>query len=310
MTLAGIDPRPIVETETHRYADAAVELLERYAGQTQPFFLRLDFEGPHYPYLPPQPFASWYDPAQIHSWPNFSDPLDHKPMAQRRLLEQRGVAHLTWQDWQVLIARYFGYMSFIDDEIGRVLRRLEELQLSNDTVILHLSDHGDMTGAHGGQFNKGPLMYDELYHTPLIVRAPGCTQPNSQCDVLVHSFDLMPTILELAQLALPVPVDGQSLLPLLRRERDVPLLDGIFAEYSGEEWGSFSQRMLRTHTWKYVYNPHAIDECYNLREDPYELHNLIDDPAYTEIIQQLRRRLREWMVETQDPLARWTSRLF
>jgi arylsulfatase A-like enzyme len=309
LLIAGIDPRPPEETETRRDADAAIELLRRYADLDRPFCLRLDFEGPHHPYMPPEPFASMYDPDAIGPWPNFGDDLSTKPAPQQRLIEQRGVAGWTWSDWRAVVARYFGFVSFIDSEIGRVLEAVDELGLREGTVVVHTADHGDMTGSHGGQFNKGPLMYDEVCRVPLLVRDPA-SRPGV-CHAPVGSLALMPTILELAGLAVPASVQVASLVPRLAAPAASP--DGAaaaaFAEYHGDEWGLYSMRMIRTATAKYVYSPHGTDELYDLAADPHELVQRVADPAYAAMRTELRSRLRDWMIATDDPLALWAQRV-
>jgi arylsulfatase A-like enzyme len=309
LLVAGVDPRPIEETETRRDADAAIALLERYAKIEEPFFLSVDFEGPHHPYMPPESYASLYDPVAIPPWPNFVEDLTNKPAAQRRLIEQRGVAGWTWQDWQPVVARYFGFMTFIDAEIGRLLDALERLALRDSTVVMHLVDHGDMTGSHGGQFNKGPLMYDEVLRIPLIIRGPRAAR-GAVCRAPVGSLAVMPTVLELAGLQPPAGLHVESLLQALADPANIPGNGATFAEYHGDEWGLYSQRMIRTEGAKYVYSPHGMDELYDLETDPHERSNRVDDPGFSSRLAELRAGLIEWMVKTDDPLALWASRLF
>jgi arylsulfatase A-like enzyme len=309
LLVAGIDPRPIEETETRRDADSAIELLERYVKLDQPFFLSVDFEGPHHPYMPPESFAELYDPASIPPWPNFDEDVANKPAAQRRLIEQRGVTGWTWHDWQPVVARYFGFMTFIDDEIGRLLEAIERLGLRQNTWVIHLVDHGDMTGSHGGQFNKGPLMYDEVLRIPLIVRGPRAV-PGGVCRGPVGSLAVMPTILELAGLPAQPGLHVRSLAGALADPDAIPIDGAAFAEYHGDEWGLYSMRMIRTRSAKYVYSPHGMDELYDLGADPYERINRIDDRALARRLADLRAGMLDWMVRTDDPLAVWASRLF
>jgi arylsulfatase A-like enzyme len=308
LLIAGVDPRPLEMTETRRDSDAAIGLLRRYADLDQPFCIRLDFEGPHHPYTPPEQYAALYDPGAISPWPNFVDDATRKPAAQARLIEQRGVVGWTWADWQPVVARYFGFVSFIDAEIGRVLDAVDELNLRDTTVIIHTADHGDMTGSHGGQFNKGPLMYDEVTRVPLIVRDPRSAIRGVHTGP-VGSLAVMPTILELAGLPVPDGLHVGSLVPWMVDPTDEPDDDAAYAEYHGDEWGLYSMRMVRTRTAKYVYSPHGTDELYDLEVDPHELVDRADDPAYAALRTELRARLKAWMMETDDPLALWARRI-
>jgi arylsulfatase A-like enzyme len=308
LLIAGIDPRPPEETESRRDSDAAIGLLQEYAELDQPFCIRLDFEGPHHPYMPPGQYAALYEPEKIAPWPNFADEATTKPAAQLRLIEQRGVVGWTWADWQPVVARYFGFVSFIDAEIGRVLDALDDLGLRDTTVVIHTADHGDMTGSHGGQFNKGPLMYDEICRVPLIVRDPRSTG-RGVCRHLVGSPALMPTILELAGVPVPPGLHVSSLRPWIDDPGAPSGADAAYAEYHGDEWGLYSMRMIRTRTAKYVYSPHGSDELYDLEADPHELVNRVGDPDYAGLRDELRGRLGAWMIDTGDPLALWARRV-
>jgi arylsulfatase A-like enzyme len=308
LLIAGIDPRPPEETESRRDSDAAIGLLQEYAELDQPFCIRLDFEGPHHPYMPPGQYAALYEPEKIAPWPNFADEATTKPATQLRLIEQRGVVGWTWADWQPVVARYFGFVSFIDAEIGRVLDALDDLGLRDTTVVIHTADHGDMTGSHGGQFNKGPLMYDEICRVPLIVRDPRSTG-RGVCRHLVGSPALMPTILELAGVPVPPGLHVSSLRPWIDDPGAPSGADAAYAEYHGDEWGLYSMRMIRTRTAKYVYSPHGSDELYDLEADPHELLNRIEEPGYSGLRGELRGRLLRWMIDTDDPLALWARRV-
>jgi arylsulfatase A-like enzyme len=308
LLIAGIDPRPVESTETRRDSDAAIDLLRQYADLGQPFCIRLDFEGPHHPYMPLERYAALYEPSAIAPWPNFAEDATTKPAAQARLVEQRGVVGWTWAVWQPVVARYFGFVSFIDAEIGRVLDALDDLGLRDTTVVIHTADHGDMTGSHGGQFNKGPLMYDEVTRVPLIVRDPRSSARGVH-RTPVGSLALMPTILDLAGVPAPHGLHVSSLMPWILDPAAAPDDDAAYAEYHGDEWGLYSMRMIRTMTAKYVYSPHGSDELYDLQADPAELVNLVEDEASMALRAELQDRLLRWMIETDDPLALWARRV-
>lgn len=268
----------------------------------QPFFHRTDFEGPHHPYIVPEPYASKYDPDDIEMWPSFMDTFDGKPAAGKKYRANRGVDHMEWDDWAPAVAKYFGFVDFIDDQIGRVLDKLDDLiadgKISENTVVLHTADHGDMTGSHK-LFNKGPHMYEPTYHIPLQVRWPEVVEPGTTNDNYIRLLDLMPTFLDMAGADIPEDIDGRSILPLLKQE-NVDWPDSVFLEYNGDEFGLYTQRGVRTDEYKFIYNGPDTNELYHLPSDPHELNNVIDDPAYSDIHEEMVERLIDWMNDTND----------
>jgi arylsulfatase A-like enzyme len=151
-------------------------------------------------------------------------------------------------------------------------------------------------------------MYEDTYRIPLVIRWPGVTAPGTVRDEFVSLIDLMPTFLELAGVEVPDAVDGRSLWPLLSGEAD-SWREAVFAEYHGDEFGLYSQRMVRADRYKFVYNTPDRNELYDLETDPAELHNLIDHPEYQVIRRAHERHLGEWMASTGDPIWPWTRKL-
>jgi len=318
--IAGRTPVPEEATYTYYLTERTIERLEALAdgrdgarrdggtgtgddgdespGDTPgPFFHRTDFPGPHPPYVVPEPYASMYDPDELELWDNHRETYAGKPAVQERYLSYRGVDELTRAEWRELLAKCFGFVSFVDAQMGRILDALDGLEL--DPMVVHAADHGDFAGGHR-QYNKGPFMYEETYHVPLIVRWSGVEDPGSTREKFVRLHDLMPTFLDVAGVDPPADLDARSLVPLLRGESPDDWPDAAFAEYHGDEFGLYSQRMVRTGQYKYVYNPPDTDELYDLAADPGELENLVDHPMYADVAARLRRRLHEWMGETDD----------
>jgi arylsulfatase A-like enzyme len=302
--IAATAKMPVEATRAHYIAEQTIEHLRAMDGDDAPIFHRTDFVGPHHPYVVPEPYASMYDPDEIEPWKSFAETFEGKPTAHENYQRYRGVAGLDWDDWAEAIAKYFGFMTLIDDQIGRILDAVDDLE---NTVVAKTSDHGDLAGGHR-LFNKGPMMYEETYRVPLTVRWPGVVDPGSTCDAFVRLLDLMPTFLDIAGVSPPEPVHGRSILPLLTGDRPDDWPDDVFAQYHGDEFGLYSQRMVRTERYKYVYNAPDVDELYDLRADPHELDNLIDSPDHESVRRDLRERLLSWMERTDDPLAPWTNK--
>jgi arylsulfatase A-like enzyme len=287
-------------------AERVVRLLRERAGQGAPFFMRWDPSEPHLPNVPPEPYASMYPPDSIPPWPSFPDPLIGKPYMQAQQRRTWKLDGWTWDRWAPIVGRYLGEVSLMDAQIGRILDALDELGMAQDTLVIYTTEHGDLGGGHG-MIDKHYVMYEDVVHVPLIARWPGRIAPGSCCDAFVsHSLDLAATFCQAAGAAIPATFRGQSLLPLFAGAQENGRGD-IFATYHGNQFGLYSQRMVRDRRWKYVWNASAEDELYDLESDPAELRNRATDPACAAELARLRKRLVACMETTHDRLLNgWT----
>ena len=281
-------------------------MLEAAKERRSPFFIRWDSSEPHLPNIVPEPYASLYPPEAIAPWPSFPDPLSGKPYMQAQQRRTWGVDAWSWEDWAPVVARYLGEISLLDAQIGRVLDGLERLGLAENTLVVYSTDHGDLCGGHG-MVDKHYVMYDDVVHVPLIARWPGRIAAGSTCDAFVsHSIDLASTFCDAAGVRIPSTFRGQSLLPLFAGSQENGRED-IFSVYHGNQFGLYSQRMVRDRRWKVVWNATAEDELYDLETDPGEVNNRATDRACADELARLRRRVVAWMEATRDPLLNgWT----
>jgi arylsulfatase A-like enzyme len=301
-------PVPEEATLTYYLAEVTIERLEGLASGDRPFFHRTDFPGPHHPYVVPEPYASMYDPDEIERWGNYAENFDGKPYVHEQHVSYRGVEDFDWETWARAISNYFGFVTFVDRQIGRILDAMDRLGLADDTVVVHSADHGDFTGSHR-QFNKGPMMYEEVYHVPMMVRWPSVVEGGRTVGEFVRLHDLMPTFCELGGVEPPANLDARSLVTLLEGDAPDDWPESLFAEYHGEEFGLYSQRMVRKGEYKLVYNAFDIDELYDLAADPDELQNLVDHPEHRETYRDMKAELGEWMERTGDPIHTWTRKV-
>ncbi len=304
-------PDPFITPEQSALAwgaDRTIEQMKRLRAAGKPFFLRWDMIEPHLANHPPEPYASMFKPGEIPPWPGSGDALEGKPYIQAQQRRTWQVEHFTWQDWAPVVSLYLGDIALLDAQIGRVLDALEELGLADDTLVVYTSDHGDMCGSHG-MIDKHYIMYDDVVRVPFIARWPGVIQPGKPCPAFIsNSLDLAATYCDLAGAGIPEQFQGQSLRPLFEGAATKGRED-IMSMYHGNQFGLFSQRMLRDRRWKYVWNLTAEDELYDLESDPGEHHNRARDPACAEELGRLRRRLAAWLRETGDILLNnWTKR--
>ncbi len=299
---SGVDPVSVDQCRQAFLADNAMRLITEYsADEHNPFFLRLDFHGPHAPNVIPEPFASMYNPADIPPHPNFDDPLTNKPAVQRIKRQHWGTEDKPWSEWQQLLAHYFGEISLIDAQIGRVLDTLDSVGVADNTLVIFFSDHGDTIGAHK-IWNKDYTMYDEIYRVPFIARWPGVTMPGSRCDTYIqHGIDLLPTVFDAIGLAPPDNIHGQSIAPLLKGEQQTRLREA-YCEFHGCHMGLYTLRMLQTDRYKFIFHTNDIDEMYDHELDPHELTNVAQKPEYDSVLKELKLRMVDWMARTGDHL--------
>lgn len=307
------DPLALEHSSTHFTAAQAGELLGRLAASDGPWHLRVNFDEPHLPCRPAQPFAGMYRPEHTVPWGSFGETFEGKPYIQKQQLRNWGVESYGWADWAPIVARYYAVISQLDDAVGLLLNRLDDLGLREDTWVVFTTDHGDMSGGHR-MMDKHYVMYEDVVRVPLVMRWPGVIPAGCRTgEMISHLLDLPPTILDLCELAAPEGAcfHGRSFMNLLTGQTppDEPRQE-VVASYNGQQFGLYTQRMIRTKEWKYVWNLTDVDELYDLCRDPHELHNRIADPAESSVLRGLRARLYEVLRQDGDPMVRsgWLKR--
>ncbi len=306
LLLAGRMSGPVEASVPYFLAESAIERITARADADGPFFLALNFWGPHAPYVPCEPYASMYDPADIPPWGNFADDFAGKPPLYRRHHDSfvgEGNPRRSWAECAEWAALYFGFATQIDDQIGRVLDALDNNGLADETAVIFSTDHGDLAGSHGGMHDKNAFCVEELMHIPMIARLPGAAAPGRTCSLPVSNLDIPATVTDIAGLGVPETFDGRSLLPILRGEEPQDWPDHVTAECFGVHF-AYETRMVVWGHHKYVFHPGAFDELYDRQADPHELTNLIDSPEHSDVLRECRRRLLRWMRRTGDPLDR------
>jgi arylsulfatase A-like enzyme len=291
-------------------ADKAVRLIESYAASGQPWHLRLDFPEPHLPCQPHASFLARYESEQIPVWRSFSDSFEGKPYIQKQQLLNWGLEQYGWSDWEPIVRRYYAIITQMDAAIGIVLEKLKRLGLERDTIVVYSADHGDMCGGHR-MIDKHYILYDDVVKVPLIVKYPARISAGALIDKFVYNLlDLPPTLLEYAELAPQPFFHGRSLVPLLRGDRPDDWRTEVVSTYNGQQFGLYNQRMIRDERWKYVWNLTDVDELYDLRADPDELHNAIGDERHEDVLAELRSKLYEELKGHQDPFLKfdWMKR--
>ncbi|WP_328504248.1 sulfatase-like hydrolase/transferase [Streptomyces sp. NBC_00457] len=297
--------QPVEATFEHYLATRAIEQLEKYAADGRPFFLATHFFGPHLPYLLPDAYYDLYDPELVELPPSIAETFEGKPPVQRNYSAHWAFDTMPLEATRKLIAVYWGYVTLIDEQIGRILTRLDELGLTDDTSVFFTADHGEFTGAHR-LHDKGPAMYEDIYRIPGIIRVPG--QPPQVRQEFVTLTDCTATILDLAGCDPSPATDSRSLLPLVRGEHPRWPAE-LLAEFHGHHF-PYPQRMLRDDRYKLVVNPESVNELYDLHADPHELVNRYDRPELTDVRHRLMRRLYDLLRERGDNFHHWMTSMF
>ena len=286
-------PWPEELDETAWFAGRATDFLKE--NRDRPFFLHVNFRRPHHPFDPPSPFDRMYEGAAFPASHRREGEMRNKPPSHTKSLESTNgfdLRQMTGKDLDRIKSYYYGMISLNDKYIGQMLTSLSSLGLADHTIVVLTADHGEMLGDHGLLFKAG-YMYDEVLRTPLIFRAPGKLPAGRRVTGMTEGVDILPTILEVMGLPRSERVQGTSMLPLA--EGRAAGREEIHSEFPGT-------KVVRTADWKLVHYVRApYGELYNLREDPYELYNLYDDPAYTSVKSEMKSRLADWLVESEDP---------
>lgn len=266
-------PEPILETgfEPDYQTGLAIDFIR--ANKANPFYLFLSWGPPHTPRTPPK-HARLYDPRQFKLAPNV--PAEYADKAREGM------------------AGYYGLCSALDDNIGRLLKTLDEESLAEDTLVVFTADHGDMLGAHGLEY-KG-VHYEESVRIPLLMRYPRKLRPNTTSDLLISNADYMPTFVSLGGGEIPKAVQGTSLAS--------QIFEGKGAEpnslYASGKLGTPDEwRMVIRGLDKAVFdNKDRLTHLYNLGQDQFEQLNRAEETGYKRVRDELRAHLRHWRAKT------------
>lgn len=289
---------PVESTMPYYLTQRCKTVLDDFRQQASPFFFMLNFWGPHGPAYVHRTYMERYREATFEPWPSFDEDQRNKPR-----IHNAKRARVEWKHIENQLRYYYGYVSFIDAQIGRLLEYLREHDLDRNTWIIFSADHGDSMGIHNGLMDKSFYLYEDTASVPLIIRPPGGLDEGRREDRFASHTDLYSTILDIA--GLPEEQcrrDGRSLLPLIRNEtvHDWPRV--AVTEASGLAFCLFTQRMIRRGTHKYVFNCGDIDELYDLQNDPCEMRNLAVETEYGGLLREMREELAAWMEEHDDRL--------
>jgi choline-sulfatase len=296
------------QRQTDVLTDRAIHFIR--ANRERPFFLFFNTYVPHQ--------SSWGTaPDEDHA--HYKDRAIAIPDLSRFPDVELGPSEL-----RQLMATLYAHVTCADRNLGRLLAALDELRLSDHTLLIFMGDNG-MNLGHHGLIGKGnatvlgskprrprPNMFDHSVRVPFIVRWPGVVPPASVSDAMISSMDILPTVIDITRVAAGqnLPLDGRSFLSLLRGEKDVPWREAYCDTYDMTYLAEAPMRMIRTDRWKLVLHfdkdmrepgDGRRHELFDLVNDPGELENLHGQTAVAAVQRDLEARLGAWMREVNVP---------
>lgn len=263
-------------------ATRTIELLGRYGTQGKPFFLATGFVRPHYPSVAPRRYFEKYPPEEIQMPHVPEGDLDDIPKAgiSRSTSAKHGIDQYP-ENQRRMWSAYYATVTFLDDQLGRVIDELDRLGLRESTAIVFASDHGYHLGEH--HFWEKSSLLEEVTRVPLIISVPG--KKPGRSDSLVELVDIYPTLCELTGVPIPESVQGKSLVPILDNPEIVIREAALSVVRNGHS--------LRSTDWAYMRYQDGSEELYDMRADPGQFTNLAGRADLAAEVEAFRTRLAE-----------------
>jgi len=272
------------------FADAAIEFLEGYR-EERPFYAYVAFTAPHDPRMPPESLRDIYYARRPPLPENF---LPQHPFNLGGALTLRDEQLAAWPRTEEVVrdqlAEYYGMITHLDGQVGRILDTLEATGHADDTIVIYAADHGLALGSHGLLGKQS--VYEHSQKAPLIIAGPGI--PHGESGAFTYLLDIFPTVTALTGTPTPEGLDGSDLGPLWRGESD-RVRDSLFLAYTN------LSRAVRDERYKLIRYPQIdFTQLFDLDADPGEMANLAADPAHAGRVEQLTGLLLEWQRRLGD----------
>ncbi len=305
-----------------RMTDQAVTFIEAQRQADKPWFLVVSWNPPHPPFNPPEEDADRYRPGTLKTRPNVRLSLGGR---RRAMGEARAL--LSAEALQDAMQGYYGGITGVDGEFARLLDALDRTGQAADTIVVYTSDHGEMMGSHGRMAKQAP--FEEACRVPFFVRVPGRTPSGGHSDLLFASVDIYPTLCGLAGLAVPPHCVGRDLSAVMTGGRaepstaaflinQMPPAAGGAADGADQQAGEVADRAVearpgfafmhlpsfrgvRTATHTYAVAENGRWCLYDNVADPFQMTNLVADPAQAPLLDRLDAEIIAWLVSAGDP---------
>ncbi len=272
-----------------RATETACEFLEDLSLR-QPFCLHLGLLAPHNPFALPEPYASMYDPETIDI-PEKLQIADIPPMLAGKYSRQ---AKITEKELREATAFYYGMITLVDDCVGMIVDKLKKLGLYDNTLLIFVSDHGDMIGER--RLYGKTLPYEGSVRVPCIIRDSEIFKGGRVMDQITEQIDITATILEYACVEKPNHIPARSLIPLVLNET------AVHREYAFSEMPDW--KMIRDSQYKFVLYKDGYCELYDMKNDPQETTSLCNGPGYRDVREEMLKKLVLHFINHEEA-AKW-----
>lgn len=280
-------------TYAHKCTEKAMDFIKK--NKDKDYFLVVSYDEPHHPFLSPQ---GYFEPFEGESYLEKAN----QDMDLSSLPEHVQVWAKSCGGGKGDVRGLLGCNAYVDYEIGHLMGCIEDH--AEHAMVIYTSDHGDSLGSHGIN-SKGPAMYDEITNIPFIMTWKDNIIEETVDDLPASHIDVVPTVLDYFDIEKPLYLTGSSLIPrLLGKESKDTKAFIEFTRYEIDHDGFGGYQPIRSvvdKRFKLVISLMTQDELYDMEKDPQEMHNLIDDPQYHDIRNELHDAILHWMDETRDP---------
>jgi len=287
------DERTGEKFSSELFADSAIEFLQNHDGK-KPFFAYVAFTAPHDPRQPPLKYREQYyrnlPPLPANFLPQL--PFDNGMMKGGRD-ENLGAWPRTEMMIREQLAEYYGMITHLDEQIGRILAALQKSGQADNTIIIFAADNGLALGSHGLLGKQS--VFEHSMRTPLIIAGPGIPRGKST-RTFTYLLDIFPTLCDMIGIQPPADLEGEDLRPLWEGKK-ARVRDSVFLPYMQ------IQRAVRDERWKLIVYPQIGHlQLFDLQNDQYETTNLIDRPEYAKHVQRLQKLMKQWQSRVGDTL--------
>lgn len=263
-------------THTAFVATETCEFLK--SSSDNPFFCIAGFYAPHTPINPPKRFLDMFSPSDM-------------PLPKLGSQEQKAsfLSDISDKKWAEIVTSYYALCTHVDDQIGRILKTLDEVGKTENTIVVFTSDHGEYLGDHG-RIQKWMPGHDCVARVPFIIRYPGVIPQGTVVDQIVEGVDFVPTILDYCAVQIPTFVQGKSVKPVLQGQttahKDAALIEYFEPCKSGTHSSS-----IKTKEYLYCISEAGDEVLYDRKNNPEENMNVADSDEYQEVLSKMRKRL-------------------